>query len=365
MDMTERRARMVLSGVKGVGPITLRKQLERLGELKGVFDLTVDELYQSGWGRLGSSIHRDIRTMNFSQYESRLQKLGVCYIQEADEKYPPNLKHLRDAPLGLYFKGPPNADWKPGIAIVGTRMPSGYGRKQTSSFVDEFVRSGFQIISGLALGIDSMAHRRAIELGGITSGVLGNGLDIVYPRENGDLYEKVKQSGGIWSEFPLGRRADRQSFPQRNRLVAAMAEAVVVIESGSKGGSLITARFAAELGKSVYVLPGRVDSPASEGCHALIRDGATLVSGPEDVLQDLEQIPLPLRSSWSELSKVSRSVSKEAERIIEYIQSEGPCFPDQLSEALEIPIQSLSQELICLEIDGLLGKELSGKLDLL
>ena len=189
-------------------------------------------------------------------------------------------------PLGLYLSGViPEG---PYVSIVGTRQPSLYGQKICRELAKGLAEAGFCIVSGMARGIDSIAHETALSADGKTMAFLGSGIDIVYPPENLNLYQEIAKRGAVLSEFPFGRKADRRTFPMRNRLVSGISSAVIVIESAASGGSLITAQFAAEQGRLVFAVPGRVDQPASAGCNQLIRDGATLVRNVQDILEELE-----------------------------------------------------------------------------
>jgi DNA processing protein len=173
------------------------------------------------------------------------------------------------------------------VGIIGSRHCTTYGTSLARSISRDLAREGWWIISGLARGIDIAAHEGALDTEGRTAAVLGHGLDLTFPPEAVKLRHRMAERGGLFSEFPLGRPADRQSFPQRNRIVAGLVRALIVIETDIDGGSMITARFAGDLGKTICAFPGRVDSPASRGCHALIRDGATLVSSVDDILIEL------------------------------------------------------------------------------
>jgi DNA processing protein len=176
------------------------------------------------------------------------------------------------------------------VAIVGSRRTTQYGLATARRLGGELARRGFCVVSGLARGIDTAAHEGALDAGGRTVAVLGTGVDLVYPPENRTLTERIAREGALLSEFRLGRSADRQSFAMRNRIVAGMSAAIVVVESDVDGGSMITARFAAEQGRVVLAVPGRIDQPTSAGCHQLIRDGAVLLTSAEDVVDELSYL---------------------------------------------------------------------------
>jgi DNA processing protein len=195
---------------------------------------------------------------------------------------------MRARPLALYVKGNVKALSRPAIAMVGTRRSTEYGRNEASKLSFDLASNGWAIISGLALGIDAAAHRGALDASGVTVGVLGSALDMFYPDENRSLArEMIEKGGAVVSEFPFGRGADEHTFPQRNRVVAALSRGVIAIEAPVKSGTLITTSLAAELGRTVMALPGRVDSRASAGCLKLIRDGARLVRNARDVEEEM------------------------------------------------------------------------------
>lgn len=202
-----------------------------------------------------------------------------------DDDYPAGLLDLEDPPT-LYVIG--ETTTAPAVAVVGTRRCTGYGVTLAEAFGAALSRAGWTTVSGLARGIDAAAHRGTLQAGGEAVAVLGSGIDVIYPAENERLYRRIAGSAGaVMSEYPPGTRPDRWRFPARNRIIAAVSSAVVVVEAGEKGGALITARLAAELGRPVFVVPGDVDRPASIGCNRLIRDGAHPVLGVDDLIAEL------------------------------------------------------------------------------
>jgi DNA processing protein len=223
---------------------------------------------------------------------------------------------------------------------------------------------GFCIVSGMARGIDTAAHEGALDVQGKTLAFLGSGIDIVYPPENLGLYRKIIEKGGVASEFPFGRKADRRTFPMRNRLVAGVSIGVIVIESASSGGSLITAQFAADQGRTVFALPGRVDQPTSAGCHKLIREGATLLRSARDVVEELGPVlPLPQLASPSASAPVqsSASMSEEEEKIIQTLSDGAILGLDDLCELTRIPAPEVMASLTMLELNHSISKRPDGR----
>lgn len=291
--LTRQQAYLILNALPNIGPITTNRLLQSLdGDPRTLFQVSAKQL-ESVRG-VGPAISQTILewTQHFSldREEQKLAEGEIAFMSVEDPAYPPALREIHDPPLGLYRKGPADLT-RPAVAVVGSRRTTHYGEKVARMLAEDLVRFGFLVVSGLARGIDTAAHQGTLNAGGQTAAVLGNGLDIVYPPENVRLYREMEQKGCVLSEFPLGRRADRQSFAMRNRIVAGMAAALVVVESDTDGGSMITAKFAGDQGRHVFAVPGRIDQPSSAGCHQLIRDGATLYTGIDDLISELSHLP--------------------------------------------------------------------------
>ncbi|MCU0791714.1 MAG: DNA-processing protein DprA [Opitutaceae bacterium] len=291
-QLTERQAFLVLNALPDIGPITTNRLLAALGDdPRRLFEASAREL-ESVKG-VGPKISGNLRgwraLVDLEKEEARLAQAQASFVSRRDPAYPPLLRELADAPLGLYRRGEYGFD-APCVAIVGSRRTTLYGQATAKKLGYDLARRGFCVVSGLARGIDTQAHEGALEAGGITAAVLGNGIDIIYPPENLKLYQRIEERGAILTEFPFGRRADKQSFAMRNRIVAGMCRAVIVVESDVSGGSMITAKFAGEQGRLVFAVPGRIDQPSSAGCHQLIRDGATLLTSVEDVVSELDYL---------------------------------------------------------------------------
>jgi DNA processing protein len=276
---------MALAALPGLGPVNIRKLDDELGgRVEDLLDMP--EMDRARWCTVSvvGQLEEWKRFFDPEKVCRELERLEADWITFEHPDYPRRLLPYSDRPVGLYRIQAGKTFPERCLAIVGTRRPSAYGRQVTREFAGELSRAGFTIVSGMAEGIDTEAHRAVLDAGGRTAAVLGGGLKKIYPASNRELMGEIVESGGVWSEFPLWRKADRRSFPQRNRIVSGVSEGVIVVESGLQGGSLITARLAMEQGKAVYVVPGRIDSPSSAGCHALIRDGAQLVTSVSEVL---------------------------------------------------------------------------------
>lgn len=219
--------------------------------------------------------------------EAWLREPGHRVLGWTDPDYPPALREAASPPLALFVAGDVSLLWRPAIAVVGSRGPTPGGREHAAEFARAFAQAGFVVGSGLAAGIDAAAHAAALDAGGGTVAVLGTGPDVVYPRANAQLHERIAAAGVIVTEHLPGTGPRREHFPSRNRLLAAMCLGTVVVEAAERSGAMITARLAADAGREVFAVPGSIRNPLARGCHRLIRDGAALVRSPEDVIEAL------------------------------------------------------------------------------
>jgi DNA processing protein len=367
-ELSEIQAFLVLNALPHVGPITVNRLLTELGDdPRAVFTTAPDRLARvKGVGpAILDSLARWREHFDLPREEERMARAGVDFITMRDPAYPALLREIPDPPLGLYRKGSYAGD-RPALAIVGSRRTTLYGQAVAKKLGTELARAGFCVVSGLARGIDTAAHEGALAGEGVTAAVLGQGIDIVYPPENLDLYRRLAETGAIYSEFPFGRRADRQSFAMRNRLVAGMALGVVVVESDVSGGSMITARFAGEQGRLIFAVPGRIDQASSAGCHQLIRDGATLLTSVDDILNELSYlgglrpaaIP-PKPGAESDPAAAARLTETEA-RVYGIFAGGALLTPDTLAAQTGLPAAELSATLMMLELKRLVHKRADG-----
>ncbi len=366
-DLTETQAFLVLNALPNIGPITLNRLLEELGGDPCAV-LTTDPRRLSEVKGVGPVISGTLahwrEHFDLAREEERMAQAHTTFITMRDPAYPKLLREIDSPPIGLYRKG--TYDFaKPCIAIVGSRRTTLYGQSVAKKLGAELARLGFCVVSGLARGIDTAAHEGALSVGGMTAAVLGNGIDIIYPPENLTLYRQVEEKGAIVSEFPFTRRADKQSFAMRNRIVAGMSEAVVVVESDVSGGSMITARFAGEQGRLIFAVPGRIDQPSSAGCHQLIRDGATLLTSVDDILSELSYLDGLRPSAIPE--KTTGGTALAASNLTEEERQVYACFAggamvsiDTVSGQTGLPTARLSATLMMLELKRLIAKRADG-----
>jgi DNA processing protein len=367
-ELTERQAFLVLNALPNIGPITLNRLLAELGDdPRAVLNANKRQLEAvKGVGPvISASLGAWREHVDVDREEERMAKSGADFITTRDASYPKMLKEINDPPIGLYRKG--RYDFShPCVAIVGSRRTTLYGQATAKKFGAELARLGFCVVSGLARGIDTAAHDGALSVGGKTAAVLGTGIDLIYPPENLDLYRRIEAEGGaILSEFPFGRRADRQSFAMRNRIVAGMSDAVIVVESDVDGGAMITARFAGEQGRLIFAVPGRIDQNSSAGCHQLIRDGATLLTSIDDVLSELSYLdglrPQPIGEKPADVAagKPANLTADEA-RVYECFRGGAILASDALATQANLAPAQLSATLMMLELKRLIAKRADG-----
>lgn len=388
-DLSERQALLVLNALPNIGPITLNRLLGALGgdprAVLAAGKATLERV--KGVGPVISATVAAWREhFDLAREEARMAQAGADFVTGRDAAYPRLLKEIHDPPIGLYRKG--SYDFAaPGVAIVGSRRTTLYGQAVAKKFGAELARLGFCVVSGLARGIDTAAHEGALSVGGRTAAVLGCGVDIVYPPENLDLYRKIAAEGAVLSEFPFGRRADRQSFAMRNRIVAGMCEATIVVESDVDGGAMITAKFAGDQGRLIFAVPGRIDQNTSAGCHQLIRDGATLMTSVDDLLSelsyldglrpaaippkpgaqlelggDVESAPVPGAGGGERGAGApgAAGLAGDEATVLACFRGGAILAPDALAAQTSLPMAQLSATLMMLELKRLIAKRADG-----
>ncbi len=366
-ELTERQAFIVLNALPNLGPITLNRLLGELGgDPRAV--LAADRRRLAAVKGVGPVICETIagwrETFDVGREEEKMAASGADFITTRTPGYPRLLKEIHDPPIGLYRKG--SYDFGGAcVAIVGSRRTTLYGQAVAKRFGAELARMGFCIVSGLARGIDTAAHDGALSVGGRTAAVLGTGIDIIYPPENLDLYRRIAATGAVLSEFPFGRRADRQSFAMRNRIVAGICDATIVVESDVDGGAMITARFAGEHGRLIFAVPGRIDQNTSAGCHQLIRDGATLMTSVDDLVSELSYLdglrPAPIGEKAADVAAGRpANLSADELRVFECFRGGAILTPDALAAETGFPAAVLSATLMMLELKHLIAKRADG-----
>jgi len=288
-------------------------------------------------------------------------------IRRGDDDYPELFEQISRPPSDLYVKGDPGLLQLPALAIVGSRNPTQAGARNAFEFARHLGGMGFCIVSGLAEGIDTAAHRGALDAGAATVAFLGHGIDRVYPASNRDLAHEIAAHGALVSEFPLGTHPGRENFPQRNRLISGMSLGTLVVEAARRSGSLITARFAGEQGREVFALPGSIHNPLARGCHQLIRQGAKLVETADDIVAELAPLASHLLQNSLESTANESPANTDDE---EYVQlkkylSHDPIGVDELVNNSGLTIDQVSSMLLILELEGVVEPLSGGRYSLL
>lgn len=371
IELSEKQAYLVLNALPNIGPINLTRLLDAMGDdPRAVLNANARELERvKGVGpTISGSIVRWEEKFDLAREEKRLEQANTEFVTCRDEEYPALLREIYDPPIGLYRKGKYVLD-RPAIAMVGSRKTTLYGQKVAKTLARELTQAGFCVVSGLARGIDTVAHEGALEAGGPTIAVLGTGIDTIYPAENVDLFRAVEANGAVMAEFPFGRRADRQSFAMRNRIVAGMSTGVIVIESDAAGGSMITARFAGEQGRLLFAVPGRIDQSTSAGCHQLIRDGAMLVTCVDDILAEfsyldgLRPAPIGEKVVEGEAPMEGPPMSDAESAVFTCFRGGAELGVDELTELTGLPVAEVSTALMMLELQRRVAKRLDGRFE--
>lgn len=292
-----------------------------------------------------------------------IEASGAQLILCTDPAYPPLLAHTTGAPPVLFVLGSVEALHSPQLAMVGSRNPTAAGRKTARDFAASFASAGLTVTSGLALGVDAASHEGALLVSGLTVAVFGTGLDQVYPSTNAGLAARIRERGALVSEFPPRTRPLGVNFPRRNRIISGLARGTLVVEAARRSGSLVTARLAAEQGREVFAIPGSIHSPVSRGCHQLIRDGATLVEAPDEVLSEL-RIPVPGQrlTNRQRCGKAPSPLDKGYEMLLDALGFE-PATIDVLVARTGLPGESIASMLLILELEGCVAALPGGRYD--
>jgi DNA processing protein len=346
------------SQLKGIGPHRLKRIWQEFGSLQTAWEADILDLTRvEGIGsQLGQSIYHERQTVDPDKVLEALSRPQIPFLTPADPDYPALLWELPDPPPILYVLGH-YPQWIPTVAIVGTRSPTPYGRRWTEKIAGSLAEAGFVIVSGMAAGIDGVAHQACLQVGGKTLAVVGTGVDRIYPSQHKTLYRRIQEQGAIISEFPPGTDPAKENFPRRNRIIAGLCQTVLVMEAPEKSGALITAYLANDYNRDVYALPGNIDTQAARGCLQLIQRGASLILSAEELLTDLEK---HLSSEHSPRANPSSgeapdpTISLQGEQLMIWqILTQDPIGFDALAQATHLDINTLSSALLMLELEGL------------
>ncbi len=381
--MENREAWIILNSISGIGPVRALQLLSVFGEPRRVLAASEKELAQvSGIGEvLAPAVASWRQTVDLKGELDLAHRAGVCIVTRDDPEYPERLRDIHDPPLCLYVRGDAPAVFgrlRQSLAIVGSRHTTTYGVGMAQNLATAAALAGWVVVSGLARGIDTVAHQATVAAKGCTIAVLGSGLAHLYPQENTGLARAIVEAGGaLVSEFPMRFPPDRRAFPMRNRIISGLTAGTLVVEAGIQSGSLITAAQALEQGRAVFAVPGRVDSPQSRGCHALIKDGAALVENFADILGELETLPglrpphrlRPSADGGSEDAAEGGADSATPppeedfgaltdleRRLVALVRREGECAIDTLIAGTGEPAHRVLSALVALEMRRVLNQ---------
>ncbi len=369
----ERACWVLFNRAPGVGVVRFRRLLERFGTLAEAWRAPRGELAPVLGDRRALDAVTELQRRADPERElERVRAAGAAALTWLDPEYPALLKEIHDPPPVLYVKGELLPEDAQAVAMVGTRRATVYGRDVAERIAHDLAAAGMAVISGLAKGIDTHAHRGALAGGGRTVAVLGHGLDTLYPPENRRLADAIRERGALVSDYPIGTGPMAENFPPRNRIISGLSAGVVVVEADHTSGALITSKYALEQGRDVFAVPGPVTSPASRGCNRLIQDGAKLVTAAEDVLHEVNPhlIALSVRQLTFDLGSASRTNGSQStprqngsggagasgpsgNPLLEALRHAGEAVHvDTLSRSLGRPVHEVTGSLALLELQG-------------
>jgi len=363
--MESRDALVALNMIEHVGPVRVRQLLDHFGDAPAILRASKSQLLQvrAIGEETAEAIANWEKSIDLHSELKRIQEFGCHILTQTGDSYPESLKQIYDPPIVLYVKGRLTAKDKNAVAMVGSRRTTHYGIETARKLAYQLAYVGVTVVSGGARGIDTAAHQGALSAKGRTVCVLGTGINIVFPPENAELFERIAANGAVITQYPFNRSADKQSFAIRNRIVAGMSLGAIVVEANLSSGALITANFAVEYGRQIFAVPGRIDSPQSKGCHDLIKKGAKLCEGAEDVLSEFEYLfPASNRPpSPSETGVLPSLELPENEQKIYDVLSKEEMSMDEVIRQSGLPASTVSVALLSLEMKRLV-KQLPGKL---
>ena len=338
--------------VRGIGPVRLERLLKYFGDVRSAWEA---RSYQFAAAGLNENLARQLiqirKNTCLDELMETIQEAGIKVYYWDHPRYPERLRHINQSPFVIYLKGELIEDDIWGVAIVGTRRYSDYGRQITAEIAKTLAGYGITVISGLARGIDGIAHQNSLEACGRTIAVLGSGIDQIYPPEHKKLAERIEIQGALISDYPVGTPPDGSNFPPRNRIISGLSKVIIVIEAGQKSGALITAGYAAEQGKEVFAVPGKITSPVSKGTNLLIKQGAHPLLSAQDVL-DLLNMSLAY-----EHRTVKRTLPGDPrEALLFQAVGDEPQHVDEISTLVNLPIEEVTSTLALMELKGMVRK---------
>ncbi len=335
--------------VKGIGAVRLRQIIDFFGTLEIAWNSPQEGFLAAGLpSKVVENFQQVRRQVDLDLIMANIEKKRIKVMTWEDSEYPRRLKEINQAPPVLFINGSINVEDDWAVAVVGTRRVTPYGRQVTAEIARFLAQNGVTVVSGLARGVDAIAHQTAIQAGGRTIAVLGNGVDVVYPPEHRKLASDIALQGALVSDYPLGTPPDGVNFPPRNRIISGLSLATVVVEAGEKSGALITAEFAVEQGRDVFAVPGSILTPQSEGTNRLIEQGARPLLKMAEILDALKLEQIPEKQLTRKLNPAS-AVEKNLLNCL----SQDPMHVDELCGLSGLPISQVSATLTMMELKGM------------
>lgn len=338
--------------VKGIGPVRLQSLLKVFGDVESAWNASPHLLRQIGLqNKLVEQILKLRGSGTLDEVLAKIEDQEISVLTWEDPAYPERLREIPQSPFVLYLKGELSESDLWAAAVVGTRRFTGYGKMVAEQVSRELARAGLTVISGLARGIDGIAHRCALDEGARTIAVLGSGVDMIYPPEHRNLAQRIAGQGAVISDYPPGTPPEGSNFPPRNRIISGLAKAVIVVEAGSRSGALITANYAADQGKEVFAVPGGIHSPQSKGTNWLLQQGAHPLLSSQDVLDNLELTMVPAQR---QARQCLPSTPREA--LVYNALGVEPLHVDQISAEVDLPVEQVTSTLAMMELKGMVKK---------
>ncbi len=347
--MDDKRYWVGFTLVKGIGAVRLQALIDHFGDITTAWNASPFDLAAAGIGRkLSERVIQVRRDVNLDDYMAQVEKNAIKILTWNDVDYPVHLKEIEQPPPVIYMRGDVTQEDGWAVAIVGTRAVTPYGRQVAEELATILAQNGVTVVSGLARGVDAIAHNSALRAGGRTLAVLGSGVDKIYPPEHRQLAEKIFLQGAVISDYAPGTPPESANFPPRNRIISGLSLAVVVVEAGDISGALITAEFAVNQGRDVFAVPGPVNAPQSKGTNRLIANGARILLQPADVLEALDL------TRNVERREVRRAVPSDATEaaLLNYLGT-APVHVDEIRAQLNLPVEKISAALTMMELKGM------------
>jgi DNA processing protein len=335
--------------VRGVGAVRLRNLLEHFGNLEIAWNAPADALIAAGLpARIAENFLVIRKQVDLERIMEKIDAQGVKVLTWDDDAYPRRLKEIAQPPPVLFVRGSVNVEDDWAVSVVGTRRVTPYGRQVAAEIARFLAQNGVTLVSGLARGVDAIAHQAALQAGGRTFAILGSGVDVIYPPEHRKLADEIIRQGAVISDYPLGTQPESTNFPPRNRIIAGLSLATIVVEAGETSGALITAEFAVEQGRDVFAVPGSILTPQSEGTNKLIEQGARPLLRMTEILEALKLEQIPEKQS----NRKTMSTSPEEKKLLDHLSQE-PRHIDEVCQLSGLPIQAVSATLTMMELKGL------------